>query len=85
METEPSSQFEETDKTEWIQIVPTTSECINMTSLNNDCKAHIFKYLEWNDLLSIADSSKQFYAIVSDLFRTRYVNSYLKLGSDKKQ
>lgn len=43
-----------------------------ITDLNSDCKEIIFEYLEFYDLLRIADSSKQFYNAVCRVFKRKY-------------
>lgn len=53
-----------------------------ITGLNDDCLEQIFKHLEWHDLLSLADCSKQFYAAIGVVFRMKYVNAFVKLGRD---
>lgn len=51
-------------------------ESINFISiLNNNCMEHIFEYLKWVDLLHIADTSKQFYAAVGNVFKQKYKNT----------
>lgn len=40
----------------------TIPETTRITNLNTNCMELIFEYLELNDLLSIADSNKEFYS-----------------------
>lgn len=43
--------------------------------LNDDCLENIFDYLKWSDLLHIADTSKQFYVAVCNVFKRNYKNT----------
>lgn len=45
-----------------------------ITNLNFDCMELIFMHLEFNDLLNVADSSKQFYGAACEVFRRKYMN-----------
>lgn len=45
-----------------------------ITDLNCDCLENIFKYLEFDDLLNIADSSQQFYNAVCLVYKKEYAN-----------
>lgn len=55
---------------------------MNITNLNNDCMSYIFEYLELNDLLNIADSSKAFYVALYRVFKRKYNKTDLILGKD---
>lgn len=50
------------------------SSCNNMniTELNDDCQERIFNHLTLDDLLNLADSSKQFYTAVCSVFQRRF-------------
>lgn len=46
----------------------------NITNINSDCMEHIFERLELNDLLNVADSSKQFYNAACQVYKRKYLN-----------
>lgn len=46
----------------------------NITNINSDCMELIFEYLEFNDLVNVADSSKQFYNAVCEVYKRKYQN-----------
>lgn len=80
METKLNLNSDKDNGIEWIQTVLSGSEPTNITNLNDDCKEHIFKYLEWNDLLSVLDSSKLLCDAASIIFKKKYINAYVRLG-----
>lgn len=47
-------------------------ELLNLTTIIDDCKVEIFQYLQWQDLMSIAETNKQLYAAVCLAFRQKY-------------
>lgn len=49
----------------------------NITNLNTDCMEIIFKHLELNDLLNIADSSTAFYSAACLVYKMQYGNAYM--------
>lgn len=53
-----------------------------ITSLDDDCLEHIFKRLEWCDLLSLADCSKRFHTAISMVFKMKYSNDLVELGTE---
>lgn len=53
-----------------------------ITNLNTDCMEIIFKYLELNDLLNIADSSKAFYSAACLVYKIQYANAYMIFDRD---
>lgn len=55
---------------------------MNITNLNNDCMSYIFEYLELNDLLNIADSSKVFYVALCRVFKRKYNKTNLLLSNE---
>lgn len=59
---------------------PHTIESINLTTLIDDCKSHIFSYLDWVDLISVADSNKHLGAAVHDAFQRKYRNATVDIG-----
>lgn len=46
----------------------------SITNINTDCRELIFEHLEFNDLVNIADTSKQFYSTVCLVYKRKYVN-----------
>lgn len=48
---------------------------INLITINDDCKMHIFEYLEVEDLINIAETSKQLYSIACLVFQQKYGNN----------
>lgn len=55
------------------------SQTKKISNLNPDCLETIFEHLELNDLLSLADSSVQFYDAVCQVYRKKYLNKILIL------
>lgn len=49
----------------------------NIKNLNSDCLESIFEYLEFNDLLSLADSNKHFYSAICVVYKRKYENMNL--------
>lgn len=45
-----------------------------ITNLNTDCMEIIFGHLEIDDLLNVADSSKQFHTAVCQVYKRKYLN-----------
>lgn len=58
-----------------LDILPEDQVPLKLTTINNDCKELIFDYLEWQDLINIADSSKQLYIAACGVFKRKYGNS----------
>lgn len=50
-------------------------EPLDLTTIINDCKELIFDYLDWNDLISIADTSKALYTSACRVFNRKYGNN----------
>lgn len=68
---------------EELDISPQLAAPINLTTLNDDCKQHIFDYLEWSDLVSVADTSKQLRTAVYRTFQGKYRNANIDIGAGK--
>ncbi|XP_055301006.1 uncharacterized protein LOC129567764 [Sitodiplosis mosellana] len=51
-----------------------TTEATKITELNTDCLEIIFEHLDFNDLIHVADSSKQFYGAVCQVYKRKYLN-----------
>lgn len=49
-------------------------ERTKITNLNTDCMEHVFKHLEFNDLLNISESSNQFYRAVCRVYKKKFHN-----------
>lgn len=47
-------------------------ETTKITALNTDCMEAIFEYLEFDDLLNVNESSKQFHFAVSRVYQRNY-------------
>lgn len=71
---EKQLDFEENEKS--------ISEAKKITNLNTDCMGIIFEHLELEDLLNLADSSKQFYSAACLVYKRQYANSYMIFDSD---
>lgn len=54
-----------------------TAETTKITDLNTHCMEAIFQYLEFNDLLNIVESSKQFYTASCEVYKKKYTGKYL--------
>lgn len=59
------------------------TETVSLASLNTDCLEFLFKFLELNDMLNIADCSKQFTTAVCLAFRWKYGNERVSIGGFK--
>lgn len=49
-------------------------ETTTITDLDTDCMEAIFEFLEFDDLLSIAQSSDQFYTAVCEVYKRNYAS-----------
>lgn len=49
-------------------------ETTKITDLNVDCMELVFKHLEFNDLVNISDSSKQFNSAVCRVYKNKYMD-----------
>lgn len=47
-------------------------EILNLTSINYDCKLKIFEYLEYADLINIAETSKKLHTAAHAAFKRKY-------------
>lgn len=54
---------------------------LNLSNMNDDCKEFIFEHLDWQDLLSIADTNKQLYSAACRVFKRKYGNAKISLGT----
>lgn len=72
--TAPANAKKELDCSENVKHIPQTK---NITNLNVDCMENIFKHLELNDLLNIADSSKAFYSAACLVYKKQFGNAYM--------
>lgn len=52
----------------------------NLSNINDDCKEHIFEYLDWSGLLSIADTNKQLRVAACAVFKRNYGNLKICFG-----
>lgn len=51
------------------------AEPLNLVTINYDCKEHIFEYLEYPDLISLADTSKQLRVAIVRVFNRKYMKN----------
>lgn len=65
---------------ETFNIPPQISTPINLIDLDDDCKQHIFDHLEWTDLLTLADTSKQLRKAVYRSFNRKHRNAKIDMG-----
>lgn len=63
-----------------LESVPYISAPTDLTALNDDCKQHIFNYLKWTDLISLADASKQLRTAVYWAYQRNYRNALINIG-----
>lgn len=64
-----------------MEILSEVPETLNLVTINNDCKELIFEYLNWEDLMCLADTSKQLYSSVCRVFLRKYgSNAKVDLG-----
>lgn len=68
------SEFEK--KSDLFNIVNenSMSETTKITDLNTDSMEAIFEYLEFDDLVNIAETSKQFYTAACQTYNRKYGN-----------
>lgn len=55
----------------------------NLTMLIVDCKRHIFHFLDWTDLINLADTCKQLRADVGYVFQQKIQNAKVDIGRFK--
>lgn len=63
-----------------LEMLPEAPEPLKLTTINNGCKELIFDYLEWTDMINIADSSKTLYPAVCKSFNRKYRNAKIYFG-----
>lgn len=51
----------------------------NLGTLNNDCQQLILDYLEFKDLLNVAETSKTLNMVACDVFKRKYGQKYVGL------
>lgn len=61
--------------THLLEMLPESPEPLTLTMINDHCRKLIFEYLEWIDMINIADSNKQLYASVCTVFNRKYKNA----------
>lgn len=52
-------------------------ETTKITDLNTHCMEAVFKYLGFNDLVNIVESSKQFYTAACEIYRRNFASQPL--------
>lgn len=55
-----------------MDILDDCTEQLQITTIIDDCKERIFDFLEWTDLINVADTSKKFYPAVCRVFKRKY-------------
>lgn len=60
----------------------TMGSTVNLTSINDDCKLEIFKYLEFEDLINVAETSKQLHTAAEDIFKRKYGGGRLAISGN---
>lgn len=61
------------------KLLPERSDRLNLETLNSDCQQFILDYLEIEDLLNVAESSKKLYVAACLAFR-RYAKCNVGIG-----
>lgn len=55
-------------------------EPLNLTTIPDECKICIFEYLNWPDLLSLAETNKELNKMVYLVFNRKYRKQKFSLG-----
>lgn len=55
------------------------SQPLTLTSIGDDIKILIFEFLEWSDLISLAETSKTLYVAACDVYKRKYSKGRLTL------
>lgn len=63
-----------------MELSPEMSEPLKLTTINNDCVELIFEYLEWRDMITLAETAKMFHTSVCRVFHRKYSNSRIDIG-----
>lgn len=63
-----------------VQNLSDSTEPLNLSNINDDCKELIFERLDWPHLLNLADTNKQLYTAVCRVFKRKYGNAKICLG-----
>lgn len=56
------------------------SESIKLIDINFDCLEHIYKFIDGNDLLNVADTCTQLREVATSIFVSKYKPVYLQLN-----
>lgn len=56
-----------------------TTKLLNLTSISNDVKILIFEFLDWLDLISVAETNKTLHTAASDVYKRKYGKGRLYL------
>lgn len=56
------------------QNAKSISQPKKITNLNTDCMEIVFENLEFNDLVNVIDSSKEFYSAACQVYKNKYIN-----------
>lgn len=62
-------------KMDFVENSQSNCKATKITSLNTDFMENIFEHLDINDLVNVADSNKEFYIAVCEVYRRKYQNS----------
>lgn len=63
---------------EFLENSKSICKATKITNLNTDCMENIFERLDINDLVNVADSNKEFYIAVSEVYRRKYLNRNIR-------
>lgn len=70
-------------KSDAVAFLSDNTEQFNVTAIDYDCMQLIFDYLEWKDLLNVAETCKAFHAAACSLFKRKYSgNRMVQIGVD---
>lgn len=70
-------------KSDVVELLPNNTERLNFTTINDDCIQHIFEYLEWKDILNVAETCKDFQKAACSVFKRKY-SGYKMVGIGRR-
>lgn len=74
--------MESNDYPKMLSINP---EPLKLTTINDDCKEHIFNLLDLMDLVNIAETNKQLSSAVCAVFKRKYGNKGIVFGNYRER
>lgn len=81
---ESSTMSSEKLKIDQLGNMESKSETKNIINLNTDCMEIIFKHLELDDLINVADSSKRFYSTACEVYKLKFTNIRPVFAPDRR-